>query len=207
EFVHRDANDHSARGNLAMAGIPMAGILSHSDAARGLEIYDHTLTHLAEARGDVHLERFEVNLLAGSTYPLRQVGRLHEARRRLDIAFERLKQLKFYPAEKIYPGSEVQQTIQALADYEADRGNLPRALSVYQELLEKIQPAKSGLAPSLNDAVDLSNIYSAAAALYRRAGQADIAGTLEARSRDLWRRWDIELPKNAFVQGQLQALP
>src|SRR5262249_17249616 len=71
EFVHGDANDHTYRGNLAMAGIPLAGIHSHSDAARALEIYDHTLRHLAEAGGDVHLERFEVNLLAGSTYSLR----------------------------------------------------------------------------------------------------------------------------------------
>jgi serine/threonine protein kinase len=205
EFVHADANDHAYRGDLAMAGIPLAGILSRSEAARALEIYDHTLRHLAEAGGDVHLQRFEVNLLAGSTYPLRQVGRSDEARRRLEMAFERLQQLKFYPAEKIYPGSEAQQTIQALADYEAGRGNLPRALSVYQDLLEKIQPAKSGLAPGLNDAVHLSNIYSAAAALYRRAGKADVAGTLEARRRDLWRRWEIELPKNTFVQRQLKA--
>jgi tetratricopeptide (TPR) repeat protein len=204
ERVHLDANDHESRGGLATAGIPLAGILSRSDAARALEIYDHTLRHLAEVGGDVHLERYEVNLLAGSSYPLRQVGRFDEARRHVEMAFERLKHLKFYPAEKIYPGSEAQETLQALADYEADRGNLPRALSMYQELLEKIQPAKSGRAPGLNDAVHLSNIYSAAAALYRDAGQVAAADALQARRRDLWRQWDLQLPNNAFVQRQLR---
>jgi len=48
-FVHRDLNDHSFRGSLAMAGIAMGDILRHSDPRRALEIYDHTLRHLAEA--------------------------------------------------------------------------------------------------------------------------------------------------------------
>jgi hypothetical protein len=76
-------------------------------------------------------------------------------------------------AQETLPLGEVQETVQALGDYEAGRGNLSRALSVYKELLENIQSARSGLPLSLRDAVNLSKIYSAAAGIYRRSGQAD----------------------------------
>jgi tetratricopeptide (TPR) repeat protein len=125
EFVHRDQNDHSSRGALAMAGIPMADILRHSDARRALDVYDHTLRHLAETPGDAHLQRYEVQLLAGSSYPLRQLGRANEARQRIDKAREKLKELKFDP-EEIELGSEMEETYRALADNEAASGNLPQ---------------------------------------------------------------------------------
>jgi serine/threonine protein kinase len=204
-FVHHDPNDHQFRGELATAGISLGGILRHSDPGRALDAYDHTLRHLAEVRHDVHLERYQVNLLAGSTYALSRLDRFDEARRRLDMAFERLKQLQFYPSDTIGPGSEAAETVQASADYEAARGNLPGAIRVYQELLRKIQPAKLGLASGLDDAVHLSTIYRSAAALYRRTRQADLAAAVEARCLDLWQQWDHTLPNNGFVRRQLQA--
>jgi len=207
EFAHRDPNDHGSRGSLAMAGISLGDILRHAEPGRALEVYDHTLRHLAEAPDDMHLQRFEVRLLAGSTYALRRLGRGGEARRRLDAAFERLKQLKLYPAEKIDPGSEAEETLLALAELEADSGNLPRAIAVYQKVLDQVQPAESGLSPSLEDAVQLSTIYVTAAAVYRRAGQAGVASTLEGRRRELWEAWDRKLPDNAFVRRQLQSAP
>ena len=73
----------------------------------------------------------------------------------------------------------------------------------FQELLTKIQPAKKGSAPGLEDAVHLSTIYRSAAALYRRA-KRDAATTLEARRLDLWRQWDHTLPNNEFVRRQLE---
>jgi hypothetical protein len=78
-------------------------------------------------------------------------------------------------------------------------------MSVYQELLRKLQPAKSGVAHSLEDAVHLSTVYRSAADVYRRARQADLADALDAKRRDLWRQWDSMLPDNAFVRRQLQA--
>ena len=146
-----------------------------------------------------------MNLLAGSTYALSRMERFDEARRRLDMAFDRLKQLKFYPTDRVDPGSEAAETVQALGDYEVSRGNLPRAMSVYQELLRKIQLAKPGLAPSLEDAVHLSTIYRSAAALYRRAGRADLAAALEAVRLNLWQQWDHTHPHNDFVRRQLEA--
>ena len=205
EFVHRDPNDQSSRGRLAMAGMSLGDLLRHSDAPRALEIYDHTLRHLAEIKGNMNLERYEVRLLSGSTYPLQSLGRPVEARRRLDTAFEHLKQLNFYPADKIYAASEAEDAVRALGDYEASNGDIPGALRVYEQLLDSIQPGKSGLQPDLDDAMHLSTIYGAAAALYRRAGRADREEALGVQRRDLWLEWDRKLPNNAFVRRQLGA--
>jgi hypothetical protein len=73
-FVHLDPNDPNVRGRLAMAGLSMAGILRHSDPRRSVDIYDHTLRHMAEIRDNSSSRRFEVSALAGSTYPLRRLG-------------------------------------------------------------------------------------------------------------------------------------
>jgi serine/threonine protein kinase len=206
DFVHRDLKDHNSRGGLAMAGIAMGDILRHSDAPAALEVYDHTLRHLAETPGDTHLERYEATLLAGSVYPLLQMGRNAEARQRLDRLFDRLNKLKLYPAAKIFPGSQAEDALQALAAWEAARGNLPGAIEVSKKLLAEIQPAKSGLQPDLEDALHLTSAYSSAAELYRRAGNEGEARTLDAAQRELWRQWDRKLPNNSFVMRRLAAL-
>ena len=190
-----------------MAGIKLADILYCSDARRSLDVYDHTLRHLAEIKNNASLRRYEVNALAGSSYALRRLGRPAEARQRLGAAFERLSQLKLYPAEKVKPGSEADPTLSALADYEAGNGNILRAIEIYQKLLGQIQAAKPNPETSLGDAVHLSRIYAAMAALHRRAGQPDPASTLETRRRDLWRQWDRKLPQNTFIRRQLETAP
>ncbi len=205
EFVHRDPNDQSSRARLAMAGTDMADILRHSDARRALEIYDHVLRHLSEIQSSTDVRRREVRLLAGSAYALQDLGRSNEARQRLDATFERLKQLKYYPAEKIYPGSEVEEAAVARADLEARQGDLQRAIHLYEEVLDRIQPAKSGLQPDLTDAMHLSTIYGRAAALYRRVGRVDLEASLKSRRRDLWRTWNQTLPDNDFVRRQVEA--
>ncbi|HLK49114.1 MAG TPA: serine/threonine-protein kinase [Bryobacteraceae bacterium] len=205
-FVHRDPQEQSSRGILSMAAISLGDIMRQSDPARALAVYDHALRHTAEVADNVNIRRYEVNLLAGSSYALRRLGRSREARLRLNAAFERLQQLNFYPADKIEPGSEVEEAVQALGDFEADAGNLDRAISVYEELLRKIQAGKLGLAPGLPEAVHLSAIYRSAAAVYRRAGRPEMADALEARRRDLWLGWNRRLPKNSFVKRQLEKL-
>ena len=187
-----------------MSGISMANILRHSDARRALAVCDHTISHVVEIRNAI-MQRFEVSALAGSSYPLRRLGRPAEARQRLDTAFERLRQLKFYPAEKIEPGSEADEVLSALAEHEAETGNAGRALEVYQKLLDLIAAAKPKPESTLKDAVDLSRIYAAKSVLHRRAGQADLASSLDTRRRDLWRQWDGKLPNNTFVRRQQEA--
>jgi tetratricopeptide (TPR) repeat protein len=202
-LVHQDANDHDDRGSLANAGIPLAATLRHSDPQRALKVYDHTLGYLTDIQADVHLQGYAVRLLAGSSYPLRRLGRPAEARQRLDTAFERLRQLKYYPADKIEPGSEAEESLRALADHEAETGNLPRALQMYQELLERIAAAKPKPETSLEDATHLSKVYASMASIHRRARQAELASALDARRLELWRRWDQRLPNNSFVLRRL----
>jgi tRNA A-37 threonylcarbamoyl transferase component Bud32/tetratricopeptide (TPR) repeat protein len=202
-LVRQDANDHNDRGSLANAGIPLAGTLRHSDPRRALEVYDHTLGYLTDIQADVHLQTYAVRLLAGSSYPLRRMGRAAEARQRLDAAFERLRQLKFYPADKVETGSEAEEALRALADHEAETGNLPRALQVYQELLDRIAAAKPEPEINLEDATHLSKVYASMAFVERRARRADLASALDARRLELWRRWEQKLPNNPFVVRRL----
>jgi tetratricopeptide (TPR) repeat protein len=203
DFVHQDVNDQLSRNRLADAVVNLANALRHSDAHRALGVYDHTLLHLAEVKNNSSFRRFEVSALVGSSYALRRLGRVVEARQRLDAAFERLTQLKLYPSPQVKLGSEPEETLRALADYEAGNGNFPRAIEIYQKLLDQIQATKPTPETSLADALGLSNIYRAEALLHGRVGHADLVSTLEARSRDLWRQWDRKLPNNPFIRRQL----
>src|SRR5260370_4381374 len=105
DFVHQDANDQLSRNRLADAGVNLANALRHSDARRALGVYDHTLLHLAEVKNNSSFRRFEVSALVGSSYALRRLGRVLEARQRLDAAFGRLIQLKRYSAPPRQLGS------------------------------------------------------------------------------------------------------
>ncbi|HMJ60136.1 MAG TPA: serine/threonine-protein kinase, partial [Bryobacteraceae bacterium] len=204
-IVHQDPNDQASRGRLAMAGVALADILRHSAPGRSLTIYDHILRHMAEIKNNSGFRRFEVSALAGSSYPLRRLGRTAEARQRLDAAFALLRQIKAYPAEKVKPGSEADVALCALADYEADNGYLPAAIATYERLLAKMQAWQPKPETSLADAVDLARVYAALAALRRRAHQTSLASPLESRRLELWQRWDRKLTNNAFVRRQLEA--
>jgi len=205
EVVHQDSKDQSSRARLGMAGLGLADILRQSDPRQALAAYDHTLRHLAEIGDNSVIRRLEVDALAGSSYPLRRLGRSAEARQRLDAAFERLNQLKLYPAEKVTPGSVTFKSLRALADFEADNGNIPRAMETYQKLLDQIRAAKLEPETFLEDALDLSNIYRAMADLDLRNGQAAQAQTMSALRLELWRTWDRQLPQNPFIRRQLEA--
>jgi tetratricopeptide (TPR) repeat protein len=202
-FVHQDPNDSTSRDRL-IGGIHLADILRHWDPSGALSYYDHTLRHLAEIQNNARFRRAEVMALAGSAYALRRLGRIAESRQRLDGAFERLSQLKLYPAERIELGSEADIAVRALADHEADAGNLPHAIEIYEKLVEQIMAAKPKPEVSLTDAVRLSHIYGAMAALHRRAGQADLASALDLHRLQLWQTWKQKLPQNAFVRRQLE---
>jgi tetratricopeptide (TPR) repeat protein len=201
-FVHKDSEDQSSRGRLAMAGIDLADILRHKDPSRALDFYDHTLRHLGEVQNNASFQTYEVGVLAGSSYALRQLGRPAEARQRLDSAFARLSELKLYPAKEIEAGHPADKSLSALGDLEAEAGNTTHAIQTYQELLDRIG---SGAKPetSLRDAVDLSRIWSSLAAIYRRAGDSATASELDGRRMALWQQWRGKLPNNPFVLRQI----
>jgi hypothetical protein len=52
--------------------------------------------------------------------------------------FAGLTQLKLYPAEKIETYSDADLALRALADHEADTGNVARVIEIYQELLDRL---------------------------------------------------------------------
>jgi tetratricopeptide (TPR) repeat protein len=135
---------------------------------------------------------------------LRQLGRPNEARERIEKARGRLKELRFNP-EDVELGSEMEETLRALADNEAASGNLTYAIEIYQKLLKQIGSPETAEKFDVEDSVRLSTICDAAAALYSRAGQRELAARLAARRQELWRHWDQKLPNNSFVQRQLAA--
>jgi tetratricopeptide (TPR) repeat protein len=203
DWAARDPNDAHSRFAVSGRGIRLAGVLRHSEPRRALAIYDEVLRRLSEISNNSRARRDEVRALAWSTYPLRQMGRFGEARTRLDAAFSRLQELKLYPAAQVIPGSEAGNALTALAEYEAGKGNVLRGIETYQQLLGAILASEPKPESSLWDANDLSNIYTAMSALYRRAGLADSAAAMDARLAGLWRHWEGKLPNNPFVQRQL----
>ena len=182
----------------------MADILRHSDPARALDIYDHTLRHMDEVPGD-YLRLRSVYVLAGSSYALRGLGRPREARQRIERAFEILTALQLYPAETIETNSEVVAALTAQADDEAAAGNVRRAIEIYQGLADGLMGGGARPETSLLRTLDLSNAYRAMAALQRRTGRADLAAALDTRRLSLWRHWDGKLPNNPFVLRQLSS--
>jgi len=203
-FARQDPNDANSRIPLSMAGLILGGILRHSDPHRALDVYDHTLRRLAEIKDNPRFRRDEVKALAGSSDALLALGRAAQARRRLDDAFQRLNELKLYPAEQIQPGSEPEVALRASADWQLDAGNPTRGLEIYAELLDRVMNAKPQIDTVLSDAYHVSNIWAAKAALHRRAGQIESASALDRQRQDLWQRWDKVLPHNSFVRRQLQ---
>jgi tetratricopeptide (TPR) repeat protein len=200
DLARRDPNDAKARMSLGIRGIGLAGILRHSEPRRAIAVYDEVLQRLDEVKNNPGARRDEVRALAGSTYPLRRLGRSNEARRRLDMAFARLSSLKLYPAEHVEPGSATDDALRAQAEYEADNGNLQRGITIYQQLLDRI-PANA--ASNLRDATALSSLYAALARLQSRARQRDAAASLAAQRLELWRAWARRLPNNVYVLRQL----
>jgi tRNA A-37 threonylcarbamoyl transferase component Bud32/tetratricopeptide (TPR) repeat protein len=203
--ARQDVNDADSRRSAATTGVLLGAALNHVDPRRALAVYDRTLTLLSETPDNPRSRRWEVRALAGSTYPLRRLGNAAEARRRLDTAFTRLGQLKLYPAEQIETGREAYLSLCARADYEADRGELQRALSMYEELLRKVLATEPNPETSLADAVDVSRLYAALAMLHQRARHTDVAIAMNERRLELWRHWAAKLPNNILVRSQLEA--
>jgi serine/threonine protein kinase len=205
-LVHADASDEATRSRLEMAGVALGDILRESDAARALDVYEHTLRHLREVTANNSvIRRQEVDVLVGSTYSLRALGRVAEARTRLDTAFAHLHELKLYPADKVSLGSLTYKALRARAGFEAATGNLAVAIDIDRRLLEQVQAAQMEPQTSLEDATDLSNLYRELADFLHRHHDAVAAETANARRRELWQSWDRKLPGNDFVHRQLVA--
>jgi len=205
DYAHKDPTDSLNRGHLQPAVMILARLLRDSDATRSLALYDHLLLHLGEIKNNAQFRRYEARALAASTYPLARLGRLNEARERLDGALGTLKDMKLYPAQQVELGSEVDDALRAEGDLEASRGDVPAAIRTYTTLLELVMASKPAPDDDLADAVDLSRLYASLASLEHRADHDGDAGSLDRRRLELWQRWDRKLSGNALVRRELDA--
>jgi len=205
EIAAHDPNDFQSNFSSHATEARLAAILRHTDPRRAVQLYDDSLQRLARTKDHAGYRRNQAAVLIASVYPLLRLGQRAEAKKRLDTAFEILRQLKLYPAKQIELGSTGDLGLRALAGYETANGNPRRASEIYAELSEGITAAKPKPETNLQDAVALSNLYRAAAPACRQAGLASQARTFETRRLALWQAWSAKYPNRAFVRRQLEA--
>jgi tetratricopeptide (TPR) repeat protein len=202
QLSRRDPADYISRMRLTAAALDLGNILRHSDPARALAVYDYGRQRSMEVK-NVQATRDQVRLLAGSSYALRKLHRVSEARQRIDAAFELLAQMKAYPSAQINLGDEADVALRSLGDHFDDTGEYAQARRTYEELLRKAMASQPMPETDLRHANDLSYLWQRLAALKRKTG--DIAGAeeLDRSRRELWEKWNRKLPDNSFVKGQL----
>jgi tetratricopeptide (TPR) repeat protein len=205
EWAQKDPNDASCRILVASASRELGAILRHRNPQRALAVCDVGLRRLGEIKNNMKARRDEARMLAGSSYALRRLNRVSEARNRIDSAFRLMRETKDYPADRINLDNEAAAVLRALGDHLGETGQPQRAAEVYQELLDKIMASKPDPRNDLRDATELSRIYETLASLHRRNSQPDRAEAMSALRLELWRNWDGKLPHNGFVHRQLEA--
>jgi tetratricopeptide (TPR) repeat protein len=186
-----------------MAGIELGDILREGDPARALSIYDLTRSRLSEIKNNTRARRDEVSVLAGSSYALRRLRRVPEAKVKIDESFVILRDLKDYPASGIGIGDAADAAMRALGDHYADTGRIPEAIATYEELLEKVRASDPQPETDLRHATGLSRIYRDLGNLYRLAGRAPQAESLDQQDHSIWQHWNERVPTNTFVHHQL----
>jgi tetratricopeptide (TPR) repeat protein len=201
DLASKDGADYLGRHNVAVFGLEMGNILRHKDPEKALAVYDHSLVRIREAKPNASTQRDEAELLAGSSYALRWLGRIDDAKQRLDRALELLHTAKRYPADKVEPMSDTYNALRAQADDYAETGQAAEAIDAYRELLDKIM----AWGPDLNDLRDatcISRTWTALVNLLRRTGRTREAERLEAQRADLWNNRNGKLPNAPFLLRQ-----
>jgi tetratricopeptide (TPR) repeat protein len=202
--ARRDPNDASDRTRAGNSGIPLGNILRHRDPEQALAVYDTAIRRLEEVRNNLPARRDEAMVLASSSYALLSLHRVSEAKQRVAHAVAILEETKDYPPERVKLDSEIYIVACAQADYEAEAGDVHRALQMYEQLLANVMASKPDPLNDLRDAPRMSHLYENLAALYRRSGATGNADSMQAMRLELWRQWDQKLPNNTFVRRQLE---
>jgi len=198
DLANKDSADYLGRHNIAVFGLEVGNILRHKDPKKALEVYEHSLARIREAQPNASTQRDEAELLAGSSYALRWLGREADAKQFLDHALELLHSAQRYPADKVEPMSDTYDALRGQADDYAETGQTAKAVGAYQHLLDKIVVWAPDPENDLRDATCISRTWTALADLLRRAGRPEEAGRLEAQRTDLWNHWNGKL-RNAQV--------
>jgi serine/threonine protein kinase len=194
DLANKDLADYLGRHNIAVFGLEIGNIRRHKDPKAGLAIYDHALARIREVKANASTQRDEAGLLVGSSYPLRWLGREHEAKERLDRAFRLLREAHRYPADKVEPFSDSYEALRGQADDYAETGQAEKAIDAYRQLLDRVMAWGPHVESDLRDATCISRTWSALADLLSETGHRDQAKRLEAQRTDLWNRWDRKLP-------------
>lgn len=206
EIVRRDAADYIGRMRLVGAARNLADILRHTDPKRALAIYDYALARSREVKNEEAM-RDQARMLAGSSYALRSLHRTAEAKQRIEAAFDLLRQLKSYPAPSLVLGQEPAVVLRALADHDAETGRVADAVRTYREILDKSLASHPAPEIDLRDANSLSIIQQRLAMLERRTGDRSAAAELDRARREMWLKWQRNLPNNGFVRRRLAEVP
>ena len=170
-----------------------------------IAVYDVALARLGETRDSLVTRRDRAIVLANSSYALRRLNRLTEARRRVDEALAILERTKDYPAERIVLDSAASTVLQARADQSADEGRVDEAIQQYERLIEKVMAGKPDIEHDLRDAYSLSLVWESLTRLYRANSVSERADAIDSHRRALWTRWNEAHPGNPFVLRQLAA--
>ena len=202
ELASKDSVDYLGRHNVAVFGLEMGNILRHKDPEKALAVYDHSLVRIREAKPNASTQRDEAELLAGSSYALRWLGRENDAKQRLDRALELLHAAQRYPAEKVEPMSDTYDALRAQADDYSQTGQAGKAIDAYRQLLGKIMAWGPDVQNDLRDATCISRTWTALAGLLRRADHTEEAKRLETQRTELWNHWDEKLPNAPLLLRQ-----
>jgi len=202
DLASKDSADYLGRHSIAVFGLEAGNILRHKDAKKALAVYDHSLARIREAKANTSTQRDEAELLAGSSYVLRWLGREHEAKQSLDRALELLHAAQRYPADKVEPMSDTYDALRAQADDYAETSQVAEAIDAYRQLLDKIMAWGPDAQNDLRDATCISRTWTALADLLRRAGHNEEAERLEAQRTDLWNHWNGKLPNAQALLSQ-----
>ncbi len=202
ELAKIDPIDYMSRRSVATTGLEIGNILRHNEPQKALMAYDHALARIREAKTNVSTQLTAADLLAGSSYALRWLGRDEEARRRIEEAFQLLRDAHQYPADTVEPMSRSDHVIRAEADDYAETGQLDKAIEAYRALLDKLMAWKPDLQNDLRDATCISRTWTALANLLRRIGRTEEADRLEAQRTELWNQWNAKLPNAQFLLRQ-----
>jgi serine/threonine protein kinase/tetratricopeptide (TPR) repeat protein len=202
ELAKVDSTDYLSRRTVAMIGLEIGNILRHNDPQKALAVYDHALARIREAKTNTSAQLYAADLLAGSSYPSRWVGRGKEARQRIEQAFQLLRDVHEYPADKVEPMGRADHVLRAAADDYAETGQTVKAIAAYQELLDKLTAWKPDLQNDLRDTTCIARTWTALANLLRKAGRSQEADHLEAQRTDLWNHWNSKLPNAQFLLRQ-----
>ena len=203
--ARRDASDFTSRTRVATVGRELGDILRWRAPQDAVAVYDVALARLGEIPDSINARRDRALVLANSSYALRRLNRIEDARRRVDDALAILQKANAYPSDRIAIGGELCSVLQARADQSAAEGRLSEATAQYEELVGKVMAAGPDLEHDLRAAYSLALLYRDFARLRRSAGEPVAAQILEAKARAIWIEWTRTHPDNAFVRRQLDA--